>query len=96
VLIRNFRSLIDLPLPEADQMKVLQALAAHFEAYEDIGNVYTQMSGSTRLVQIELYVKPDTTAAEIQALSADMENRLKQHFGKLLFHLIPLVKERAA
>ncbi len=96
VLIRNFRSLIDLPLPEADQMKVLQALTAHFEAYEDIGNVYTQLSGSTRLVQIELYVKPETSAAEIQSLSTDMEKHLKQHFGKLLFHLIPLVKERAA
>jgi len=96
VLLANFVSLIDLPLPEADQMKVLQVLTAHFEAYEDIGNVYTQLSGSTRMVQIELYVKPDTSAAEIQSLSTDMENRLKQHFGKLLFHLIPMVKKGAA
>ena len=95
VLLANFKSLIDLPLPEADQMKIMQALAAHFEAFENIGNVYTQLSGSTRLVQIELYVTPDTTAGEIQALSADMEKRLKEHFGKLLFHLIPLVKESA-
>ncbi len=95
VLLANFKSLIDLPLPEVDQMKVMQALAVHFEAYEDLGNVYTQLSGSTRMVQIELYVTPDTTAGEIQALSADMEKRLKQHFGKLLFHLIPLVREQA-
>jgi len=96
VLLDNFKSLIDLPLPEDDQMKIMQALTAHFEAYEDIGNVYTQLSGSTRMVQIELYVKPDTSAAEIQSLSTDMENRLKQHFGKLLFHLIPMVKKGAA
>lgn len=96
VLLANFKSLIDLPLPEEDQLKILQALTAHFEAYEDIGNVYTQLSGSTRLVQIELYIKPDTTAKAIQTLSDDIEKRLKEHFGKLLFHLIPMVKEGAA
>lgn len=95
VLLANFKSLIDLPLPEADQMKIMQALTAHFDAYDDIGKVYTQLSGSTRMVQIELFVKPDTSAAEIQSLSANIENRLKQHFGKLLFHLIPLVKQGA-
>ncbi len=94
VLLANFNSLIDLPLPEADQLKIMQALTAHFDAYEDIGKIYTQLSGSTRLVHIELYVKPDTTAAEIQSLSTDMESRLKDHFGKLLFHMIPLVRDR--
>ena len=92
VLLTNFKSLIDLPLPEDDQLKIMNALAAHFEAYENLGNVYTQLSGRTRMVQIELYVKPDTTAETIQSLSADIENRLKKHFEKLLFHLIPLVK----
>lgn len=95
VLLANFKSLVDLPLPEADQLKIMQALTAHFEAYEDIGKVYTQLSGSTRLVQIELYVTPDTTAQDIQALRADLENKLKKHFGKLVFHLIPLVKSGA-
>lgn len=95
VLLANFKSLIDLPLPEVDQMRIMHALTAHFDAYEDIGKVYTQLSGSTRMVQIELFVKPDTSAAEIQSLSANIENRLKQHFGKLLFHLIPLVKQGA-
>jgi divalent metal cation (Fe/Co/Zn/Cd) transporter len=96
VLLANFKSLIDMPLPEADQLKILQALSAHFDAFEDIGNVYTQLSGSTRLVQIELYVKPDTTAEAIGSLSADMHNCLKVHFGKLVFHLIPLVRQEAA
>lgn len=95
VLLNNFKSLIDLPLPEDDQLKIMQTLTAHFDAFEDIGNIYTKLSGSTCLVQIELYVTPDTNAAEIQLLSANMERQLKQHFGKLLFHLIPLVKQGA-
>ena len=92
VLISNFRSLVDLPLPEPDQFKILQALTSHFDDYEDIGNVYSQLSGSTRLVQIELYVKAEVTAQEITHLSVAIERRLKEQFGKLVFHLIPLVK----
>ncbi len=95
ILISNFKSLVDMPLPEPDQFKILQALTAHFEDYEGIGNVYSQLSGSTRLVQIELYVKAELTARDINDLSAAIEKRLKEQFGKLVFHLIPLVRENA-
>lgn len=92
VLKANFKCIIELPLPEGDQLKIMQALVAHYDAYENVGNVYTQLSGSTRFVQIELYVDPKTTASELQALSDDLEVRLGQHFRKLVFHLIPRVK----
>lgn len=55
VLVKNFRSLIDLPLPEADQHKILKTLVEDFDNYEGIGNFYTQLSGSTCFVQLELY-----------------------------------------
>lgn len=93
LLIRNFRSLIDMPLPETDQYKILNALTADFDAYEGIGNIYSQLSGSTRLIQIEIYFDPSTTAEEIDRLRGRIEERLRGHFGKLLFHLIPLVRE---
>jgi len=92
LLIRNFRSLLDLPLPETDQLAILNALVADFDAYEGIGNVYSQLSGNTRLIQIELHVKPSTTAEEIELLRNRIEQRLRGQFSKLLFHLIPLVK----
>lgn len=92
LLVRNFRSLIDLPLPEQDQLAILRALTADFNAYEGIGNIYSQMSGSTRLIQIELYVLPSTTADEIEQLRCRIEQRLQGQFRKLLFHLIPLVQ----
>lgn len=92
VLKSNFKCIVELPLPEGDQLKIMQALVAHFDAYEDIGNIYTQLSGRTRFVQIELYVKPTTTASELQALSNDLESRLGGQFSKLVFHLIPRVK----
>ena len=93
VLTRNFKSLIDLPLPEGDQFKILNALTADFDNYEGIGNFYTQLSGSTRFVQLEIYFTATTTVKEIETLQGRIEERLKKHFRKLVFHLIPLVQD---
>jgi cation diffusion facilitator family transporter len=92
VLVKNFRSLIDLPLPEVDQCRILKALVADFDNYEGIGNIYTQLSGSTRFVQMEIYFKASTAVEEIESLRSRIEERLKEHFSKLVFHLIPLVQ----
>ncbi len=93
VLTRNFKSLIDLPLPESDQYKILQALVADFDEYEGIGNFYTQLSGNTRFVQMELYFKNMTTVEEIESLRMRLEEKLKGHFSKMKFHLIPLAQK---
>lgn len=93
VLVKNFRSLIDLPLPEADQHKILKALAEDFDHYEGIGNVYTQLSGSTRFVQMELVFKETTTVEEIESLRVRLEKKLGEHFRKMVFHLVPLVQK---
>lgn len=92
LLIRNFRSLVDMPLPETDQYQILNALTADFDAYDGIGNIYSQLSGSTRLIQVEIYFSPSTTAGEIDRLRGRIEERLRGNFRKLLFHLIPLVR----
>lgn len=94
LLVRNFRSLIDMPLPERDQYRILNALVGDFDAYEEIGNIYSQLSGSTRLIQIELYFDRSTTAEEIDQLRGRIEERLLGHFNKLLFHLIPLIRKK--
>lgn len=91
LLLHNFKSLIDLPLPEQDQLAILKALIENFDSFEGIGNIYSQLSGSTRMVQIELYLAPDTSVFEIEQLRERVETRLRGQFGKLLFHLIPLV-----
>lgn len=91
VLKGNFKSLIDLPLPEADQHKILKALVVDFDNYEGIGNLYTQLSGSTRFVQVELYFKETTTVEEIESLRMRLEERLREYFPRLVFHLIPLI-----
>jgi divalent metal cation (Fe/Co/Zn/Cd) transporter len=81
-----------MPLPEADQYRILNALVADFDVYEGIGNIYSQLSGNTRLIQVEIYVDPATTAEDIDRLRNRIEGRLQGQFGRLLFHLIPLVR----
>jgi divalent metal cation (Fe/Co/Zn/Cd) transporter len=93
LLVRNFRSLIDLPLPEEDQYKILNALVLDFDEYEGVGNIYSQLSGSSRFVQIELRFSPSTTVEQIERLRSRVEQRLRNHFSKLVFQLIPLVEK---
>lgn len=89
LLARNFRSLIDLPLSEPDQYQILNALTQEFDEYAGVGNIYTQLSGNNRLIQIELYFHDATTVAEIERVRSCLEKRLSKNFSKIMFHLIP-------
>ncbi|MBN1664400.1 MAG: cation diffusion facilitator family transporter [Deltaproteobacteria bacterium] len=89
MIVRNVRSLMDLPLGEKSQYKILECLTQEFESYDGIGSIYTRMSGKTRMVQLELYFSENTTIMEIETLRRRMETKLKEHFGDLIFHLIP-------
>jgi ferrous-iron efflux pump FieF len=93
--IGNFKVLIDFPLPEEDQLKIMAILAQEYNYYENIGNIYTRYSGKTRFIELELYLKKDVSLEEITKLGQRIENRLRQHFPDLRFVLIPL-KEQAS
>ena len=49
-LLKNFRVLIDLPMPEHEQLEIIRALAFEFDAYEQIGSIRTRRSGAQRFV----------------------------------------------
>lgn len=87
----NFRNLIDLPLCEDDQLKILSVLAAHYDRYESVGNIFTRQSGSDRFIEIELYLKSDTSLTEIDKLRTEMRQMLENKFGPVKFNIIPLL-----
>lgn len=91
--IGNFKVLIDFPLPENDQLKIMAILAQEYNYYENIGNIYTRFSGKTRFIELELYLKQDTPLEEITNLKQRIENQLQQHFPDLRFVLIPLCEQ---
>jgi len=94
--IRNFRVLIDLPLPEDDQLRIMAILAQEYSGYENIGNIYTRFSGKTRFIEVELYLKKDLSLEEITNLGQRIESHLRQHFQDLRFVLIPLCEQASS
>jgi cation diffusion facilitator family transporter len=94
--IENFKVLIDLPLPEDDQLKIMAILAQEYSDYENIGNIYTRFSGKTRFIELELYLRKNLSLEEITTIGQRIENRLRQHFRDLRFVLIPLYEQTSS
>ena len=88
---RNFRALMDLPLPEEEQLRVMKVLAAHYADFEAIGTLYTRSSGKRRFVEIELAFAGERTLDELMALSAHMEEALAAGVPELTFRVIPVL-----
>ena len=86
----NFRSLIDLPLPEAQQMEIMRVLARHFHVYESIGTVFSRSSGNRRFVEIEMGFAGTQTIENIQILSRAMEKDLAAEVPGLSFRIFPM------
>ena len=88
MLRRNFRSLMDLPLPEDEQIRVMKVLAGHYADYETIGTIYTRASGKLRFVEIEMVFARGRTIEEIDAVSEAMEADLAAELPGLSFRII--------
>lgn len=85
----NLPPLLAMPLSEPDQLQILAALTAEFDSYSGVGAIFTQMSGSQRLIQIELEFPPEATVREIEELRGRIEQQLQATFSRMTFHLIP-------
>ncbi len=92
ILIRsNFRSLIDLPLAEDDQLKIMRVLSDQYNFYSNLGVVYTRMCGSKKIIEIELYFKRRTSMEEISLLAERLRARFGELFADFDFRLIPVM-----
>jgi ferrous-iron efflux pump FieF len=91
VLVRtNFSSLIDLPLPESDQLKILKVLTDHYDFFDNLGVIYTRTCGSKKIIEIELYFKQDTSIQEIGLLAERFRAQFNKLFADFDFRLIPV------
>lgn len=90
-LVRHsFRPLIDLPLPEPEQLAILRALARHYPEYDNIPHLYTRASGRQRFVMIELMFPEERGVEAIQALNAAMERELSADLPGLSLVIRPV------
>ena len=79
-LLSNFRVLIDLPMPEQEQLQIMRVLAEEFDAYDQLGSIRTRRSGTQRFVEVELYFDGSVDVKAVSALNARMQEKLH---GKL-------------
>lgn len=79
-LLSNFRVLIDLPMPEPEQLQIMRVLAEEFESYEQVGSIRTRRSGTQRFVEVELYFNGNVDVKAVSALNTRMQEKLH---GKL-------------
>ncbi len=86
----NFRALMDLPLPEHEQMKITRVLAHHFDSYDVVGTVCSRVSGKRRFVEIELGFDGEKTVEHVHALSRHMERDLAAEVPDLHFRIVPV------
>jgi ferrous-iron efflux pump FieF len=87
----NFRSLIDVPLPESDQLKILKVLTDHYDFFDNLGVIYTRASGGKKIIEMELYFKQDTSIQEISLLAERLRVRFNTLFADFDLRLIPVM-----
>ncbi len=90
-IVSNYGILIDLPLPEDKQLKILHALSLEFESYKGIGNIYTRSSGKLCFIDIELHFDASTPLHHVIATRDALRQHLEKDFRHLSFNLIPLI-----
>ncbi len=91
LITTNFRSLIDLPLAESDQLKILKVLTDHYDFFDNLGVIYTRTCGSKKIIEIELYFKQDTSIQEIDLLAERFSAQFNTLFADFDSRLIPIM-----
>lgn len=93
LIIHNFRSLVDLPLPEKEMLKILRVIAGFNHHYSELGLIFSRRSGKHRIVEIELYFPSTAKLQDIYAVEKEMASALQNLIPGLNFRLLPKILE---
>ncbi len=91
LIIKNFRSLIDLPLPEKDMLKILKIATEFYEEYSGFGMLFSRQSGKQKIIEMELFFDPGISLEKIRQIEDHMTLRVNQVIPDVRFRLIPKV-----
>lgn len=88
VVRSNFHALLDLPLPEGDQLQILNILARHYHSFANIGNIRTRTNGGKKRIELELLFPAETSLRQIEELRCSLQRALEEGLGTVEFELI--------
>ena len=93
LIIANMRSLIDLPLPENEILRVVKVITEFYDSFEGLGRVYTRRSGRFRMIEIEFMFDPSISLLNINKTEKNMFERLSKELPGVIFRIIPRIEE---
>lgn len=88
MIVRNFRSLVDLPLLEPDMLKILHVVTEFHNNYADFGMLYSRQSGKQRIIELELFFAPNVTIDEIGRIEQRMATKIGEVIPGACFRLL--------
>lgn len=86
---KNFLKLIDFPISENEQLRILRVLTDEFPNYQNIGHILTRRSGRRVFVDIEIFFDAGTSVAQIDTIQGRMHTKLNAVFPDLSFNILP-------
>ena len=92
LIIENMRSLLDLPLPENELLKVVKVMAEFYDSFKGLGSVCTRRSGKFRIIEMELSFDPHIPLLNVSETEQFMAERLSKELPDVRFRIIPKIE----
>jgi divalent metal cation (Fe/Co/Zn/Cd) transporter len=92
----NFRSLIDLPLPEKEMVKILKVITEFHHEYSGLGMLFSRRSGKEKIIELELFFDPSVSLEEISRIETQMGSRIGVMIPDVQFSLLARVTEKGS
>src|SRR6185312_3670366 len=80
MLSNSAASLLDQAIGEAGQLRIMKVLIAHFDDFDELGDIRTRQFGSKMLVELHLSFKGDWTVTKTRGVVAKLTEAVKREF----------------
>ncbi len=80
MLSSSMASLLDQAIDEAGQMRILKVLTAHFDDFDELGDIRTRQFGGKMFVELHLAFADDWTVARARRAAAEVSAAVRQSF----------------
>lgn len=82
MLSNSVSSLLDQAIGEAGQLRILRVLTAHFDEFDELGDIRTRQMGGKMSVELHLGFENDWTVARAREAVARISGAVKKEFAE--------------
>ncbi len=81
MLTNSVSSLLDQAIDEAGQLRILRVLTAHFDDFDELGDIRTRQFGGKMFVELHLGFENDWTVAHAREVVAQLSDAVRKEFA---------------